>query len=257
MRITRVGRSFYIKDRGDRRQLEPGSVEIHQQQLLETALQLATSARGLIRQSEESTVSPPTVLFDELEALIIDATVRIQISGRLRGSGVVTEIRGRKYVVTANHCIAHTRSRAITVTTYRGIYWGEVSHLVGSNDGFDVTAFPLSESLEHLPAVPLLEGQVPVGHPVHLSGFPKGHYRITTGEILKYRREGTKLIHSAPSEPGSSGGILITNQGYLCGIHSGRESSAAPWRSSESSSYPWQWAIPSSLIIRLVERYDW
>jgi S1-C subfamily serine protease len=245
------------KDTGEMPLMDPDPAEIHKQQLLETALQLAITARGIIRQSEDPTVSPPTILHDDLESLITDATVRIKVADRFCGSGVITEIRGKKYVVTANHCIPITEPGAIIITTHQYDCWGEVNYSVGLNDGFDVAAFRLPEPLEHLPAVPLLEGQVPVGQPVHLSGFPLGHYRITTGEIREYRREGTELIHSAPSERGSSGGMLITDQGYLCGIHSEKSSSAAPWCFSESPHYPKQYAIPSSLIMRLVERYDW
>jgi hypothetical protein len=244
------------KDRGDKASSGPCPGE-DQQQIQQIAMQLASMGGRLIKQSEHPPSALPDLDPDDLETLIRGATIHVEVSGEFRGSGVVTEIRGKKYVLTAGHCITPDGPRWVCFTTLEGESWGQVNHSAGLNDSFDVAAFPLPEWLAHLPAVPLLEDEVPVGQTVHLSGFPRNCYRITTGEVRQYSKEGTELVHSAPSASGSSGGMLITPQGYLCGIHTGKYSTAAPWSSSASPSYLRQFAIPSSLIMRLVKRYDW
>ena len=244
------------KDRGDKAPSGRFTGE-DQQQTQQIAMQLASMGGRLIKQSEH----PPSALPDldpgDLEALIRGATIHVEVSGEFHGSGVITEIRGNKYVLTAGHCITPNGPRWVCFTTLEGESWGQVNHSAGSNDSFDVSAFPLPEWLAHLPAVPLLEGEAPVGQTVHLSGFPRNRFRITTGEVRQYSKEGTELVHSAFSMGGCSGGMLITPQGYLCGIHTGRYSTAAPWSSSTTPFYLTQFAIPSSLIMRLVEKYDW
>jgi hypothetical protein len=244
------------KDRGDKTPSGPFPGE-DQQQIQQIAMQLASMGSRLIKQSENPAPSFPDLDPDDLETLIRGATIHVEVSGEFRGSGVVTEVRGKKYVLTAGHCITPDGPRWIWFSTLEGESWGQVNHSAGLNDSFDVVAFPLHPSHQHLPAVPLLEDEAPVGQTVHLSGFPRNRYRLTTGEVRQYSKEGTELVHSAFSMSGCSGGMLITPQGYLCGIHTGRYSTAAPWSSSASPSYLRQFAIPSSLIMRLAEQYDW
>jgi S1-C subfamily serine protease len=238
------------KDTGDKTEMDPDPSGCNQQ-ILDIAIQLASTGCRLIKQSE----NPPPPLADpwmeDLEALITDTTVRITTAeSNWGGSGVITEIRGKKYVLTANHCISATGSRWLYISTLGNDSWWQLNQSVGWNDGFDVTAFPLPETFAHLPAVPLLTSEVPVGEMVYLSSFPWGRYCLTSGRVREYCKERTELIHSANSAGGSSGGMLITSQGYLCGVHAGRILSAEPYCLQKV-------AIPSSLIMRLAERYDW
>jgi hypothetical protein len=238
------------KDRGDQALTSP-DLDESEQQVRDIAIQLVANGGRLINLSENPPRSFPVLDPDDLEHLVHSTTVRISgMRSQQSGSGVITEIRGRKYVLTAHHCTAYSGSSGIRITTLQGDGWRQINRSAGWNDGFDISAFPLPESFDHLTAVPLLEGEVPVGQPIHLSSFPSGRFHLTPGRVRGYFRERTELIHSARSAGGSSGGMLITPQGFLCGVHAGRILTAEPY-------YLQKYAISSSLIMRLVEKYDW
>jgi S1-C subfamily serine protease len=181
----------------------------------------------------------------KLKSLIIGATVQIRLSDGV-GSGVITTIKGRKYILTANHVIKGTYlARVISLKDGSS---GLVNRTGGWHEGHDIAAIPLPRAMQHLPAVPLYRGQLPVGQPVYLSGFPGGSYNVTAGVVTGYSPTGSKMLHSAHGEPGSSGGMLITPNGYLCGIHT---ASFLPG----SVLYPNKLATPSTVVIGLVNVY--
>ena len=159
------------------------------------------------------------------------------------GSGVITKIKGKKYVLTANHVIRG--SEWARLTSLKDNSSGVANQTGGWNLHFDIAAIVLPASMRHLPAVPLYRGQLPVGQPVYLSGFPGGGYDLTAGVITGYTNAETEMLHSARSAGGASGGMLITPDGYLCGIHLG---TYLP----DSQYYPNNAATPSSVILRLV-----
>jgi S1-C subfamily serine protease len=181
----------------------------------------------------------------KLKSLIIGATVQIRLSDGV-GSGVITTIKGRKYILTANHVIKGTYlARVISLKDGSS---GLVNRTGGWHEGHDIAAIPLPSTMQHLPAVPLFRGKVAVGQPVCLSGFPGGRYNMTTGIVTGFSPAGSIMLHSANGPPGSSGGMLITPSGYLCGIHTA-------FFPPGSVLYPNQVATPSSVILRLVDVY--
>jgi S1-C subfamily serine protease len=181
----------------------------------------------------------------KLQYLITGATVSIHTSEG-SGSGVITAIGRQKFVLTANHVIKGASYARLT--SLKDSSHGIVSRTAGWHDKYDIAAIPLPRTLWHLPAVPLFNGQPAVGHPVYLSGFPKGSYRLTAGRVAGYTKGGTEMLHTAYSEGGASGGMLLTPNGYLCGIHTGVYLSG-------SSLSGYRIATPSSLVIQLVRMY--
>jgi len=181
----------------------------------------------------------------KLRNLITGATIFIE-TPEGTGSGVITIIGRQKFVLTANHVIKGASWARIT--SFKDSSYGIVSRTAGWHDQYDIAAIPLPRTLWHLPAVPLLNGQPAVGQPVYLSGFPKGSYRLTAGRVAGYTKGGTEMLHTANSEPGASGGMVLTPNGYLCGIHT-----AAYLTGSGLSGY--KSATPSSLILQLVRMY--
>jgi S1-C subfamily serine protease len=151
---------------------------------------------------------------------------------------------GKKYVLTANHVIKG--SRWAFLTSLKDKSCGFANRTGGWHDGFDIAAIELPAAMRHLPAMPLFRGKIPTGQPVFLSGFPGGHYHLTSGVITGYRRGDTEMLHSARSSPGASGGMLITQGGKLCGIHTATYLPGSPL-------YPNNTATPSSLILHLVD----
>jgi S1-C subfamily serine protease len=190
------------------------------------------------------TLVDPNNNSEELKALITGATVHIIQSKGHVGSGVITKIQGKKYVLTANHVIKG--SRWACLTSLKDQSFGFADQTGGWHDRFDIAAIRLPKAMQHLPAVPLFRGKLPAGQPVFLSGFPGGHYHVTSGVITGYRNMDSEMLHTARSANGASGGMLITQSGQLCGIHTGSYMPGSPL-------FPNNSGTPSSLILRLVE----
>jgi len=181
-----------------------------------------------------------------LRDLIVGATVRIETPESI-GSGVITVINRRKYVLTANHVIKGASSARIESlkdgsygTVYRESLW---------NVPYDVAILPLPSTLCHLPAVPLVTQRPQIGQPIYLSGFPEGEYRLSTGRIAGFSQNGNELLHTARSTGGASGGMLITPNGGLIGIHLASYTSASSLSGYKS-------ATPSSVVVALVRAYS-
>jgi len=181
-----------------------------------------------------------------MERYIRGATVHIYAissdGGGSLGSGVITNILGRKYVLTANHVIYGKQAARLTSVGDRT--WGDVNRADGWHFGYDIAAMPLPQAMQHLPYVPLFNGKAQPRDNIYLSGFPGGnYYHITSGTVAGHL--GTSMLHTAASEAGSSGGMLMNSRGYLCGIHTATFKPGSPY-------YPLKRATPSWVIIALI-----
>ena len=183
---------------------------------------------------------------NNLRNLIIGATVRIETPEAI-GSGVITVINGRKYVVTANHVIEGASSARLK--SLKDGSWGTIYREALWNVPYDVAILPLPRTLWHLPAVPLVTQKPQIGQPIYLSGFPEGEYRLSTGEIAGFLQNGNELLHTASSTGGASGGMLITPNGGLVGIHLASYTSASSLSGYKS-------ATPARVIVGLVRAYS-
>ena len=162
--------------------------------------------------------------------------------GMSSGSGVVTVILGKKYVLTTNHVIRGTY--AARLTSLADGKYGYANSTGGWHVDFDVAAIPLPESLDHLPAMSFCDSKPLAGSRIYIAAFPKGVPAITFGRVAGYGHHGTEMYHTAATNGGSSGGMIIDNKGRLCGIHQG----VLP-----ASGY--KYALPTDVIIRLVSRH--
>jgi S1-C subfamily serine protease len=183
---------------------------------------------------------------ENLRNLIAGATVHIK-TPEGSGSGVITVINRRKYVLTANHVTKGASSARIESlkdgsfgTVYRESLW---------NVPYDVAILPLPSTLGHLPAVPLVTQRPQIGQPIYLSGFPEGEYRLSPGRIAGFRQYGNEMLHTANSASGASGGMLITPNGSLIGIHTGVYISGSSLSGYKS-------ATPASVVVALVRGYS-
>jgi len=182
---------------------------------------------------------------DRLATLILGATVKIICPDKM-GSGVITEIQGRKYVLTANHVI---KGQPLAyIRSLKDASSGISNRTGGWHDTLDIAAIPLPPAMQHLPAVPLLERPLPVGTPVFLAGYPGGDFKVTGGVVTGYSPNGARMLHSAHGPEGSSGGMLITPNGRLGGIHTA-------YFVPGSMLYPNKVATPSSVIVSLVRTF--
>jgi S1-C subfamily serine protease len=183
---------------------------------------------------------------ENLRNLIVGATVHIKTPEGI-GSGVITVIYGRKYVLTANHVIKGASSARLE--SLKDKSWGTIYRESLWNVPYDVAILPLPRTLWHLPAVPLVTQLPQIGQPIYLSGFPKGEYRLSTGRIAGFRQNGNELLHTAISTGGASGGMLITPHGGLVGIHLASYTSASSLSGYKS-------ATPARVVVALVRAYS-
>ena len=183
---------------------------------------------------------------NNLRNLIIGVTVRIETPEAI-GSGVITVINGRKYVITANHVIEGASSARLK--SLKDGSWGTIYREALWNVPYDVAILPLPRTLWHLPSVPLVTQKPQIGQPIYLSGFPEGEYRLSTGEIAGFLQNGNELLHTASSTGGASGGMLITTNGGLIGIHLASYTSASSLSGYKS-------ATPASVIVAIVRAYS-
>jgi S1-C subfamily serine protease len=173
---------------------------------------------------------------------ITAATVLIESVGSdgvSLGSGVVTTILGKKYVLTANHVIRGTSGARLTSLADGSS--GYSSETGGWSVKYDIAAIALPKAMRHLPAIPFCRSKLRPGTRVFIAAFPAGVPAITFGQIAGYDHRGTEMYHTAPTVGGSSGGMIINDKGRLCGIHLGV--------------YPYsgiKFATPSDLILRLI-----
>jgi S1-C subfamily serine protease len=177
--------------------------------------------------------------------LVTAATVLIESTssgGIAQGSGVVTMIMGKKYVLTANHVIQGTSVARLTSLADGSS--GFSNKTGGWHVKYDIAAIVLPKELNHLPAIPLYRAKLRPGSRVYIAAFPKGVPVITIGQVAGYTAGGTQMYHTAATTGGSSGGMIIDAAGNLCGVHLGVDTSLG-----------YKYATPSDLIIRLVNTH--
>ena len=168
----------------------------------------------------------------------------ISADGGGGGTGIVTRINGKKYILTANHVIRGEQYvRIVSLKDGRKAY---VNRTVGWHLKHDVALFALPDTLRHLPALPLLKGTLSQGTKVFLTGYPAGYYHLTEGKVSGFIKSGDEMLHTAASEGGASGGAIVSEKGDICGIHTGAYT-------PRSKYYPNKTATPSSVINRLLQ----
>ncbi len=152
---------------------------------------------------------------------VLDATLTLQSAdGRetFLGSGFVYE-RGDRAITNA-HVVG--KSRVVIAVTHHG--QRVRATVVALDEVRDLAVLELETSLEHvlLPATGFLE----VGQTVFAAGAPlEATFTLTIGIVSAYDRQIDPtqpvdyLQHSAPLNPGSSGGPLVNSKGMVIGVN--------------------------------------
>lgn len=147
-------------------------------------------------------------------------TYEVRASGSAFGTAVSV---GDGYFLTAAHVLSGTGGWLVAfepkprAVRYR-LVWS------GKNDDCDLA---LIHAEVRTPALPLSSPErLESGQKLISFGFGKGRPAVVAGELISVRplrREGDEfhdVAHSAPLEPGDSGGALVKSNGVLIGIHS-------------------------------------
>ncbi len=149
------------------------------------------------------------------------ATILIVADNGYQGSGVITRIRNKRYVLTAHHVVEG--AKRIQLTSHGDKSTGEVTKNEGWHVFYDLAVFRLPKAMRHLPMLRLDHTRLPPGTPVFVSAFPNGMPTLTAGKVTGYRFQAntdfpTEIAFTAPVEQGASGGMIVDAHGKLKGI---------------------------------------
>lgn len=193
---------------------------------------------------------------DKLRSKVAHATLRITTDNGYQGSGVVTRIMNRKYVLTAHHVV--DGSSKIRLESWGDRSSGITTQLQGWHRLYDIAVYPLPDKMNHLPVLRLSPRILPKGEKVGVAAFPRGEFTDTTGIIREYREPlpgldnvPTEVIFTADVDKGASGGMIIDKYANLVGIVTAYEYYRSPegYRIKGDSV-----GTPSILIRTLIEQ---
>jgi serine protease Do len=166
----------------------------------------------------------------EAQGSFVDPQFGLQLNQAGRGSGFVIDSSG--LAVTNNHVVTGAALLRVYVD---GESRPRSARVLGVSECYDLAVIQIDG--DPLPALSWYEDAVTEGLSVHAAGFPLGEpdYTLTSGLILSADADGVTdwaaldfvLAHSAPIQPGNSGGPLLADDGRLIGVNyalaSGRE----------------------------------
>ncbi len=156
-----------------------------------------------------------------LSSKVANATLLITSDNGYQGSGVITRIMNRKYVLTAHHVVAG--SKKIKLQSWGDRSSGFTTQPHGWHKLYDIAVYPLPKEMSHLPVLPLSPRILPKGEKVGVAAFPKGEFTDSVGVIRKYRtpledNTPTEIVFTAEVDKGASGGMIIDKYANLVGI---------------------------------------
>lgn len=173
-------------------------------------------------------VPPPTAVHEppldmrEVHDRCVRSMVRIERPDGRFGSGFVTEVGGRRVVVTNAHVTAD--ADPMRVVLYDGTTM--IAHARFVSDRIDLAVLVTEEPLT-APALEVSDAALVRGERVVLGGNPGGLAFITTEGVVAGVVSGTLLSDDAcgegnncivldtEAEPGSSGGPVVDQQGHV------------------------------------------
>jgi S1-C subfamily serine protease len=156
-----------------------------------------------------------------LLAKVAHATILITSDSGYQGSGVVTRIMKRKYVLTAHHVVEG--GSKIKLLSLGDQSSGTSTQIHGWHRLYDIAVYPLPQSMQHLPVLRLSDRILPKGEKVAVAAFPGGNPTFSLGVIRDYRTANsgtipTEVLFTADVDKGASGGMIIDKDANLIGI---------------------------------------
>jgi serine protease Do len=176
-----------------------------------------------------------------------------QADGSGAGSGFIISKDG--LAVTNNHVVAG----AGTLEVFIG---GDSDHgynasIVGVSECNDLALIKIKAD-DDLPFLRWYDGDIKPGLEVHAAGFPLGdpEYTLTNGSITKAKAggdlTGTSSIdhtieHDADTQPGNSGGPLVTDDGEVVAVH---------YAASQDTGTPQRYGIAADLAEPVIDHLE-
>jgi S1-C subfamily serine protease len=184
---------------------------------------------------------------------MMKATVRLVCKskeGTSTGSGFIIGTAEVQHIVTNWHVVeCASNKKGGVAALYLGPQKAEAVELVWWSDGKDMAILKTRQRLNR-PAATIAVDEPQIGDTVHAIGFPGAadiqgeafdlanptHTQGTVGRIITGRDVTTRLIqHSAPTNPGNSGGPIFNVDGEVIGINVMKALTAVPSLNKEAS----------------------
>ncbi|HEX9029480.1 MAG TPA: S1C family serine protease [Anaerolineales bacterium] len=185
-----------------------------------TAAVPAPSDQGLVSNLQDA---QKAVIQIEATGTFIDPQVGVVFNGAGRGSGFIIDPSG--IAVTAHHVVAGAALLKVWVggnkdTTYNAT-------VLGVSECSDLAVIQIKGG--PFPYMQWFSGTINVGQDLYVAGFPLGEpeYSLVKGIISKAKANGetnwssvqSVIEYDAATNPGNSGGPVITPDGKVLGIH--------------------------------------
>ncbi|HSB90963.1 MAG TPA: S1C family serine protease [Anaerolineales bacterium] len=178
----------------------------------------------------------------EAEGTFVDPQVGTVTNAAGRGSGFIIDPSG--IAVTNNHVVAGS---ALLKVFIGGDPEPHNATILGVSECSDLAVIDIEG--DGYPYLDWYNGEITTGLPIYVAGFPLGdpEYTLLEGIVAKARADGETrwasddyvIEHTADTNPGNSGGPVITADGKVVGIHyAGAAETRQAWAISRDEAVP-------------------
>ncbi|MCI0520803.1 MAG: S1C family serine protease [Chloroflexi bacterium] len=158
----------------------------------------------------------------ESQGTFIDPEFGLVLNGAGRGSGFIIDPSG--LAVTNNHVVT---GAALLKVWVGGESEARNAKVLGVSECSDLAVIDIDG--DGFPYLEWFDGEISVGQDIFVAGFPLGdpEYTLTKGVISKERADGetswssvdSVLEYDATTNPGNSGGPVVTEDGKVIAVH--------------------------------------
>lgn len=178
----------------------------------------------------------------EAQGTFIDPEVGQISNAAGRGSGFIIDPSG--IAVTNNHVVS---GAALLRVYIGGDEEAKNATILGVSECSDLAVIDIEG--DGYPYLEWFEGDIDTGLPIYAAGFPLGdpEYTLLEGIVAKARADGETrwasddyvIEHTADTNPGNSGGPIITENGKVVGVHyAGQADTRQAWAISRDEAVP-------------------
>lgn len=184
-----------------------------------TAAPTAEPASGAINNLQDV---KKAIIQIESQGTFIDPEFGLVLNGAGRGSGFIIDPSG--IAVTNNHVVT---GAALLKVWVGGETQSRNARVLGVSECSDLAVIDISgDGYDYLD---IYDGPINVGMDIYVAGYPLGdpEYTLTKGVISKAKADGetswasvdSVIEYDASTNPGNSGGPVITPDGKVIGVH--------------------------------------
>jgi serine protease Do len=178
----------------------------------------------------------------EAQGTFVDPEVGVVSNAAGRGSGFIIDPSG--IAVTNNHVVAGS---ALLRVFIGGDDEAKNATILGVSECSDLAVIDIEG--DGYPYLEWFDGDIDTGLEIFAAGFPLGdpEYTLLEGIVAKARADGETrwasddyvIEHTADTNPGNSGGPIITGDGQVVGVHyAGQASTRQAWAISRDEAVP-------------------